>query len=276
MNPIVYKIVVTVIALLISAAAGLGLLDHFGERYTEQAFERAIITFGVARGLNAVISVAQGTEVAIHPAGFGVNFTPGQILDPINDLIEQFSWVMLASSASLGIQKIFLSICSSWPVTLTLMVLLLVWLWGVWRSVFPVAPGRWLTSALLILLFIRFSVPVAAIAGEVFYRYFLSEQYQEATQQLEQTKEAISSLNANFQNFPEPQGMLDRAKGWFDSAMNLMDLDRRLEAYKQAATDASRHAINLTVVFLIQTVIFPILFLWVIYRFLRNFSLFRQ
>ncbi len=33
----------------------------------------------------------------------------GEVLDPINDLVEQFSLVMLASMTSLGIQKILLN-----------------------------------------------------------------------------------------------------------------------------------------------------------------------
>ena len=83
-------------------------LDNSSQHYVDKAFNRAIISFGIAKTLNGVISVAQGTEVAIQPAGVGINLTPGQILDPVNDLIERFSWIMLASTTSLGIQKVFL------------------------------------------------------------------------------------------------------------------------------------------------------------------------
>ena len=273
----IYKVIISILAILLFVVAAFGLLDDYGRQYTDDAFERAIITFGVARGLNGVISVAQGTEVAIHPAGLGINFTPGQILDPINDLIEQFSWIMLASSASLGIQKIFLVICSSWVVTAMLFLLMLTMLVWLWKS--QVLPQGWakpVQSLLLVVLFVRFSVPLAAVGSEFFYRYFLSEQYNHATTQLEQTKEKISSLNSRLQAQPEPDNLLDKAKGWLDSATNMMDVESRLEDYKQAATDASRHAINLTVVFLIQTVIFPVLFLWVVYRFIRNIRLVRE
>ena len=79
-----------------------GWLDNSGRTYTEDGIKRALATYAIARGLNGVISVAQGTEVAVEPVGVGVTFTPGQILDPINDLIERFSWIVLASSVSLG------------------------------------------------------------------------------------------------------------------------------------------------------------------------------
>ena len=118
------KLVISITALVCAIVAISGVIDEKGVTYTDDAFKRALITFGIARGLNGVISVAQGTEIAVHPAGFGVNFTPGQILDPVNDLVEQFSWIMLASSASLGIQKVLLSISSTTVVTLLLAGLL--------------------------------------------------------------------------------------------------------------------------------------------------------
>lgn len=83
-------------------ALGLGLLlaalmavtpfldQRAGENY-ESLFQRALVTFALARTLNGVISAVQGTEVAIQPAGVGVTLTPGQMLDPVNDLVERFS-----------------------------------------------------------------------------------------------------------------------------------------------------------------------------------------
>ena len=78
------------------------------------------IVLAVARTLNGVISVAQGTEVALEPGGVGVNLTVGQILDPVNDLIERFSAVMLVASSSLGLQNILLVMTGWWGVTAAL------------------------------------------------------------------------------------------------------------------------------------------------------------
>ncbi|MEM7294214.1 MAG: hypothetical protein AAF420_12590, partial [Pseudomonadota bacterium] len=89
----------------------LGLTRHLDQRASppiDNAFEQALLTFAVVRGINAVISVVQGTEVAIEPAGIGVVLTPGEVFDPINDLIERFSWIMLLASTSLGAQKVMI------------------------------------------------------------------------------------------------------------------------------------------------------------------------
>ena len=39
-----------------------------------------LTVYALARGLNALISVVQGTELAIEPMGVGLTLTPGQIL----------------------------------------------------------------------------------------------------------------------------------------------------------------------------------------------------
>ncbi|MBT8449478.1 MAG: hypothetical protein KJO69_07305, partial [Gammaproteobacteria bacterium] len=83
------KLFITVGILLVATVIIGGWLDQTGRSYTEEGIKRALTTYAIARGLNGVISVAQGTEVAIQPVGVGVTFTPGQILDPINDLIER-------------------------------------------------------------------------------------------------------------------------------------------------------------------------------------------
>jgi hypothetical protein len=268
------KIGYSAFGIALIALAFYGTLDAKGHDYTEQAFNRALITFGVARGINGVISVAQGTEIAIHPAGFGVNFTPGEILDPINDMIEQFSWVMLASTASLGVQRIFLLMSSSWAssAVLTLFVVLAVGL--IWQPA-ALSPQlrKLVKNGVLVMLFIRFSIPLAAIGSEALYEWFLADQYEESTRQLEQTQETISKLNKQSQQEireNDGESMMDRAKRWFDSAAQNMDVGKRIDEYKEVAADASRHAVNLIVVFVIQTVMLPLLFLWAIYRFLRD------
>ena len=109
------RIVLSLALLLLGGLSASGLPDQAGDRYLRDGFRRALVTFAVARGLNGVISVAQETEVALEPAGVGVTLLPGQILDPVNDLIERFSWVMLASTTSLGLQQLFASM-TAWPV----------------------------------------------------------------------------------------------------------------------------------------------------------------
>jgi len=271
------QIIVTVIASLIVILAYTGGVDGKGRQYTESAFNKALITFGLARGLNGMISVAQGTEVAIHPAGFGVNFTPGQILDPVNDLVEQFSWIMLASSASLGIQRVFLNISSHWVTSLIFTIVVVSYLVLLWRENLVSSETRNAVSRLvLIVLFIRFSIPMAAIGTEYLTHYFLDEEYQQSTANLEKTRDRLGDLNEEAKNEAKPSrsdaSILEKAEHMLASATAAMDINKRIEQYKEAATEASKYTVNLIVVFVIQTILFPLLFLTVIYKILKGLS----
>ncbi|MGD8570200.1 MAG: hypothetical protein PVJ39_19090 [Gammaproteobacteria bacterium] len=264
------KLTLSIVVFALALLAIFGTIDHTGQDYTNESFKRALITFGIARGLNGVISVAQGTEIAVQPAGVGMNFTPGQILDPINDLVEQFSWVMLASSASLGIQKVLLAISSTQVMTVALLVVFGLYLVFVWRpDWFAAGAKSFIVSTAIIILFVRFSVPLVAIGSESMYSYFLHDQYVESSKQLEKTQQRIGELSSDdnaLYDATDKEGLLDMAKRLLDSASIKKTINNRIDRYKELAADATENAINLIVVFIIETIVFPLLFLGLLYR----------
>ena len=69
----------TLFAVVIVGLAASGVADRLSKDYAATALERAFVTWAVARGLNGVISVAQGTEVALEPGGVGVNSNPVRV-----------------------------------------------------------------------------------------------------------------------------------------------------------------------------------------------------
>ncbi|RRQ20982.1 hypothetical protein [Thiohalobacter thiocyanaticus] len=268
------KVLLSLCILLLLGLAHGGWLDAAGREYTEAGFKRALVTFGIARGLNGVISVAQGTEVAFQPAGVGVNFAPGQILDPVNDLIERFSWVMLVSSTSLGLQRVLLDMTawdgSTWLVTL-LGGLALIFLW--WR---PRRAGDWprrLLQLALLLLVVRFTIPMIALAGEGMYGLFLQQRYAVSTAELEQSTERIGRINEATRQRLEQEGspgLLDQARRAYDSMVGSLDLEARTAELRATVTRVSEHTIDLIVVFVLQTVILPLLFLWLLVKLARG------
>lgn len=268
------KTIMTLLALVAGILAYTGNVDEYGADYADKGFKRALATFAVARALNGVISVAQGTEVAVQPAGVGINFTPGEILDPVNDLVERFSWVMLASSTSLGLQKLLLTIFSSQAFTLMIMVSLLLAIFALWYQ------GRqppWLKPLLyraaLFLVIIRFCIPLVALAGEGVFSLFLEEQYTASTRQIEQTTDAISEVNRHADtelSGGNDASLLDRARQMMDSAAASVDVGGYIDRYKEVAADASEHAVNLIVIFILQTILLPLLLLWLLIRILKR------
>lgn len=85
-----------------------GILDDYSSANLNSSISSAGLIYGTARGINALVSLLQGTEVGV----VFVTFSIGEILDPINDLIERFSQVLLVALGSLALQKILLTVVS--------------------------------------------------------------------------------------------------------------------------------------------------------------------
>ena len=81
------KWTLSIALVLVAIMSVTPFMDQRAAADYETLFQRALVTFALARTINGVISVVQGTEVALQPAGVGVTLTPGEILDPVNDLV---------------------------------------------------------------------------------------------------------------------------------------------------------------------------------------------
>lgn len=257
-----HRVVLAAIAAVMLVAAWLPRLDVLATQQVDAGLKRALASFATARALNAVISVVQGTEVSVAPGGAGVVLTPGQVLDPVNDLVEKFSTLMLAASVSFGIQKVLIMIGGSWMVAalLTLAVLARVLLY-----LRQLHPPPWLTSALVVLLMVRFAIPLVTLGSDALFQEFLVGDYQSSQQGIDSASGQIGkseSLGSVTTEANGDQGLVAKLKDWWSRNA---DLGTRLEKLKQAAEQATDHIIRLIVIFLLQTLVIPLLLLWALY-----------
>ncbi len=259
--------------MLAAGAALSGVIDNTGERYASAAFTRALVTFAVARTLNGVISVAQGTEVAVEPGGVGVNFTVGQVLDPINDLVERFSAVMLVATSSLGLQNILLRMTMWWGTSLALVTAALAVLLVLWAPAFRNTGVRTLAlRILLVSVFVRFAVPVLIIGSNLVFDTFLASEQEAATQALEATRIEIEAINEEAtaeEPVPDDQGVIERLGTLLDSSIASMNVRERLAQLGDRVSNASEHIVNLIVIFVLQTIILPLVFIWLFVELLK-------
>ncbi len=288
-----------------------GVVDDASQDYAEEALKRALATFAISRALNGVISVAQGTELAIEPGGVGVVMTPGQILDPVNDLIERFSGVMLVAASSLGLQIVLLEITSWMVVTALLLAALAVWLAAIWSDrLRDNVYVRWTLRVAVALAFVRFAVPLVILSTNFVFATFLADKHDLAAAELqlsateieqrmsqyeesvvpghdEQAEEGAASNSADrslwesmqsaYENLPDlsdigteirqsTQRWYDGVAAWF-SRVNYAATVKELE---ESAADATRHIINLIVVFVLQTILLPLALLWLFLEVLKG------
>ena len=251
---------------LVAVLSVTPFMDQRAAADYEQLFQRAFVTFALARTINGVISVVQGTEIALQPAGVGVTLTPGEILDPVNDLVERFSWVMMGATISLGVQNVLLDI-SAWWVIQALVTLLAAWL--LIRLWYPGQESE-VTRALLkrvflLVLFVRFAVPVMLIANDLLYQQFLEERYQQSTEIITEAGRELEQLSedANVENTGDDEaGMLSSITRAWSSTVDSIDLSGRIQRMQSQAAQVIEHIVQLSVVFILQTALLPVAFLW--------------
>ncbi|MGB7452614.1 MAG: hypothetical protein WBM36_10865, partial [Lysobacterales bacterium] len=117
----------------------------------------------------------------------------------------------------------------------------------------------------LIVLFIRFAVPVMLIANDLLYQEFLEQRYQQSTEiiteagrELEQIKTEASTEHAEGTD----DSMLDSLTRAWSNTIDSVDLSGRLNRMQDHAADVIEHLIQLSVVFILQTALLPVAFLW--------------
>lgn len=257
----------TLLALIALAAAVTGIADDTAESYADDALKRALVTFAAARTLNGVVSVVQSTEV-----GVGVTVAVGEILDPVNDLIERFSGVMLVAASSLGLQNVLLNITASWGVTValigaTLFAIVAMWSPGLEKSRIAAAASR----LLLVMLCVRFIIPVLVIGTNLVSDVFLAPGQEEATAALEMTTKDIEGMNEEVEvPVASDQSMMERLNAAIDESLAAVNVSQRLETLKDSASNATEHIVDLIVLFVLQTIILPLAFLWVLIQLLKG------
>jgi hypothetical protein len=259
------RVLCSIIAVLALVASRGGWLDERGSAHLDAALQRALVSFALARTLNGVISVVQETQIALQPAGVGVTLMPGELLDPLNDLVERFSLVMLASSAAIGIERVLLTMSGWWGVNLLLAIAVAGWLALAW---FPRVSVPWRSGAahvLLTALFLRFAIPLLLVATQAISATFLDAQQQQANAALSTASEQARELSdeaSGAAGAQADQSMLDR----LSSAVNRLDIDARIKALRENLSHAVEHIIDLIVVFLLETVLVPLALLWLLTR----------
>jgi len=246
------KMLGVIIFALLLALVWFRPLDPVAERYTESGLKRAFATFAAARAMNAAISVLQSASINFQ-IGAGASLQLGAVLDPLDDLVEQFSALMLAATLSFATQRLLIEVSGALPVSVVLTVLFLIW--GVFHVKTGAPPG-WLPKLALGLLCLRLAVPAAALGSEVIYRLLLASKYEASQAQIKNAEVPNVEVRAD-------ESFAERVKRWWAQST---DVGKKIETLKAGADGWVEHIVRLAAVFIVQTVVLPLLFLWAMLR----------
>jgi len=243
-------------------------VDTVALQLQDEAYDRAMIAFGLAKGLNAIISLIQGTELSFTPVGVGLNFSVGEVLDPFNDMVERFSWVMLVATISLGIQKlvlllsakIFLQVALSLSIVLTLALL---WLKKLQNRLVLVFSLR----IFFFLFLLRFSAVVFIFLAQFFYTSTLAKDYEEASQVIEKTKselQEIQTQNKAIVYNQKEESFFTKLNKQYNGLTQSFNISKQLTALQASLSEASEKIITIITIFVVQSILLPLLYFWFI------------
>ncbi len=261
------KALFSLFLLLLVLVSLLETFDTHSSKQLDIALQRSLTTFAVARGLNGLVSVVQGTEVNISPAGMGATFTPGQILDPINDMVERFSWVMLLSSVSISIQEVMLHLGKTDLFKISFTVVTLFLLLQLWipkaRKQFPL---NITLKTVLLLVLLRFSVPLLVMLNEGVYDLVLAPQYEHSYEEVVKTSDEVSAMVQEVQNrerkLDEERSFIERFNVTKQYETFKQELRESVEAFIKRFNAAMESIISLITVFIVNSVLIPLGALW--------------
>ncbi|MCD6191240.1 MAG: hypothetical protein J7K14_06885 [Sulfurimonas sp.] len=262
------KIFVSILLILVLVLSLAFEIDERAIVIQDAAFDRAMIAFGLAKGLNAVISLIQGTELSFTPVGVGLNFSVGEVLDPFNDMVERFSWVMLLATVSLGIQKIILLLSSKIFIQVALGIsvalsLAFIWVKEIKNSLFL----SYSLKLFVLMLLLRFSAIIFVFISQEFYTSTLQIQYTEASSIIENTRvelEALQSKSKTLVQAQKQEGFFGNVSSKYDKVIESLNISRQLDTLQNSIENASRNIITLITIFIVQSVVLPLLYLWML------------
>lgn len=121
---------------------------------------------------------------------------------------------------------------------------------------------------LMLALLLRFSIPVIAILNEQVYQLFLNKQYVEAVDGLQQGKLTLTEFSPllDRQEGPPETGFIASLKATALQLQAATDLRRKIERLGDRLGAIVKDLLSMIVIFLLNTVLLPLFFLWGIYK----------
>lgn len=242
--------------LLLAALAWFETPQHWALATLDDSLGDAFAAFAIARGLNATISVLQSSTVDLQVFQISI----GEALDPANDMIERFSWVMFAATGSLALQKLLLGISAN------VFVKALVSGACVLAATLVALRARIGQSVALKLalagIFLRFAVLMVALASGLASEAFLDAPRQATMSQLETTEERLAEIA------DERIATQQEARNWWETLKGSLDnlVGNPVESVVDGFDAITDKVVDLTMIFITQTILFPLGFLYLLYR----------
>ncbi len=275
---LVSTVVIVVVAVLAftmvldTAVNQLGMLTmtQRSTTYLERWTNQALATAATAGIINAGLSVVEDSELQLAPVGVGASIAVGDAVRPVNDMASRVLSVALISAVSLEIQQILIKIGASvgikWFLGLSLVFLAFA-VWLDWRILRRLAWG-FFVLALVARLLIPGAILLAGAVGDRYTNSAYAEvqrEFQKLGSDVTKTKDLVVKA------IPTPGDVIAQLKPGFlgGDKSNEPSFDQvkaqvsaLLGRLANTADKVNRYAVTYFGVFIVQTILLPVLILW--------------
>jgi hypothetical protein len=267
------------VAILLFFTAGIKIpgLDHKTNTYFMEAMTKAGLAYATCRAINASVSIVKESTLQLEPAGVGISLAIGQVLDPIDDMTERLSDVLVTAITALGIQKLAfeISLTLAPPIFAFFLCLLSLLIW--FDSDRIAGLQKNLLRILVLIAVARFCLPISSLANDFVHHHFFADQIAQANEELALGSAELEQLKEF--SLPEMDGLL----GTIENSTALLkqksiQLKDALVSTVYNMGDMIENLLKLTFlyvgIFIIQVILLPLLSFWFLVK-IAN-SLFHQ
>jgi hypothetical protein len=264
------------IVLFFSSGVQIPGIDSTADSYFKDSITKAGVSYGVCRVINATVSVIQESSLQLEPAGIGLSLAVGQIVDPINDMVERLSNVLVMSIASLGVQElayeISITIVPRILAILLLFLSLLIW----FKNTRVLKLQKILMSVMVIAAIARFCLPISSLANEFLQKTFFEDKIIAANEKLTASTADIDQL----EDVTVPK--LDGFFGTIGNSASYLkeksvDFKNTIQVIMENKGVIVENLLRLTFlylgIFVIQVLILPLLMFWFLMRIVNSLFL---
>lgn len=265
------RILLVAILVVMAVLAWWEMPQQWALDFLDATLGQAFSAFAIAKSLNATISVLQSSTIDLQV----FQVSPGEALDPANDMIERFSWVMFAATGSLALQKLLLGISGSLIIKAfasgACLLAALGLLTGSRQSIAHSRQRWWQVAILRVALWgiaLRFAVLSVALASGAAGQAFLDDSRDTQMAQLSVTQQQLAEVA------DKQVGGAHEERSWWQQFKGSMEgwVGGPITSVTQGFDAMTDKVIDLTMLFITQTVLFPLGFLWVVLRLLRGLA----
>lgn len=262
------------IVLFFCAGLKIPILDNKTDSYFRTAMTKAGLAYATCRIINASVSVVKDSSLQLEPAGVGISLAAGQVLDPIDDMTERLSDVLVMAITSLGVQKLVYEIGVSLVPQMFSIVLVFLSA-AIW---FENAKVKIIHKTMVrILIFIavfRFCLPLSSLVNEFVHQQYFDAQISQAKDELAVGSKGLEKIN----DFSLPQidgfiGTLENSTTFVKQKTKILKLtlDKLMNNIGSIIDNLLKLTFLYVGVFLIQIIILPLLSFWGLVKIMNSF-----